>query len=37
MKNTEDLMRAINAEKDITKQKAIKEHYNKLVEDGSIT
>jgi len=37
MKNTEDLMKAINAEKDITKQKAIKAHYDKLVEDGAIT
>jgi hypothetical protein len=37
MKNTEDYIKALSSEKDVTKQKAIKEHYNKLVEDGSIT
>ena len=37
IKNTEDYIKALNAERDVTKQKAIKEHYEKLKEDGTIT
>ncbi len=37
IKNTEDYIKALNAERDVTKQKAIKEHFEKLKEDGTIT
>jgi|GEM_PF-5119177 len=37
MKSTEDFYTALTAEKDTTKQRAIKAHYEKLVEDGVIT
>jgi len=37
MKNTADLIKALNNEKDVTKQKAIKAHFDKQVEDGVIT
>ncbi len=36
MKSMDDLIKAINGEKDVVKQKAIKAHYDTLVESGTI-
>ena len=37
LKSREDLFKALNAERDPDKQRAIKSHFDKLVEDGTIT
>jgi hypothetical protein len=37
MKSTSDLIKALNAERDPAKQKAIKAHFDQLVTDGVIT
>lgn len=36
LKSSEDLFKALDAERDPAKQQAIKSHYDKLVEDGTI-